>query len=246
MKKTLRLEWKRDPTGYRREDRPEVRRIPKTIAEGDGVSPGGTYLVPASGTLIDYSHAFDSTKPVFVELLNAVVPQLDIDAVLRFANRWGLPNLYHEAHVEEFYCAASDAVSVASLASLPSLATSARRRDDPMVAERFEMLRNLLVTRVRDLPRFRERIATDGSTVYQIPRTLRDFCQMELILGFPIGTCDNCEKYFAGSIHRGNRRDPHKFCKPECRKAFNNKAKKQKGAVPPTRNRVTWVQPNRR
>jgi hypothetical protein len=88
MEKRLRLEWKRDPEGYRVEER-----------------PGGTFLVPRSFRLENYSHNFDKTKLIFLELTNAFTiadPQLYLSALVHLAKRYGLPDFHHAANVNDF------------------------------------------------------------------------------------------------------------------------------------------------
>src|SRR5262245_29094627 len=103
MKKVLRLKWEICPDGYRIEERDEVRFVPKTIAHGDGVIPGGTFIVPRSGKVVPYTHEFGPTALVYVDLLNAVrrlsgTGTENLYPVECFANRWGLPDRAKEAN----------------------------------------------------------------------------------------------------------------------------------------------------
>jgi hypothetical protein len=245
MKKVLKLEWKKDPRGYRLEERKGGHTADpcwdKTLLEGL-THPGGTFLVPQSGQRESYEHDFDKRQLISLQLLNAVSPQLDrprdvvLGAVMSFANQWGMPNDHREAHVREFYSVVPEILLVLNLVA------AERLRDAPGGAKLAVQMRDRLGTATPALPAAPERVASDGSAVHQLPKTLRHYCQLELwhaveTLNVPIGTCHYCRKLFARRINRGNRKDPHEFCpvtdgvRGKCGHDFNNQKNKLKEAT---------------
>ena len=186
MEKTLRLEWKRDPAGYRIEERKEGPRPPwigfdlTPLEEAEeGLTPfemycrrnqvqrGGAFLVARSGRLESYFHDFDKTKLISLELANAY----NLGASIR------LPG---EDFRFYFRCAVApnlDAlVEFATNWGLPNVHHEAH------VGEFGPFF-------VPTLPPIRERIdsvSSDGSTVcvYRVASTLRGFCRHEFAHAF--------------------------------------------------------------
>ena len=193
MKKAPRLEWKRDPEGYLRKEQ-----------------PGGLYLlVPASGRLEEYAHDFDKTKLVFVELINACTLR-DLNDLVLFANKWGLPNVHGEAAAQEFFRLREQVIEC-----------------HHAVKKRDQSTRDAVALAMPALPRSYERFAPDGSAVHQIPSTLSGFCQLEYVhavtLDVPLGSCHNCGRLFVHRIRRGRRQDARTFCRNKCKHSFHNR-----------------------
>jgi hypothetical protein len=233
MEKTLRLEWEKDPAGY-------------WVKEG----PDGAFLVPLSGRVERYSHDFDKTNLVFLELLNAVgtarratilhrdgISLIDtfgsftaegdaVPDIVQFANKWGLPYVHHEARVEEFRGVASNTVCLLNLLAFERLSRTPHH-DSQVVTWWVNRLRSVFGA-APTLPALGpERIESD--IVYELPTTLADYCQHEFIRAFetlrvPLGKCHWCERLFARrtKLRKGER----EFCptpRGKCRHDFHNK-----------------------
>ena len=133
-------------------------------------------------------------------------------------------------------------------------------RDDPALPEYIRELLPNDNTGV-PLPRSDARVASDGSAVYELPKTLRGYCQHEFMYAFehlPMGECHYCGRHLFRLMSRGNRKDnskatgnrstqnleAHEFCPmtngvhAKCRHDFHNRERKLKDAVGATGVRI--------
>jgi hypothetical protein len=255
MEKILRLEWKKDPAGYRIEERKEGQS-PGYLQDSspEGLTPyetwcrrrdtqrGGMFLVPRSGRLENYSHNFDKTKLIFLELENAVNLGLSICLPGEDESIWLKHVLRDKVRLpgEEL----DFQPAVLNLRALVDFATNWGLPNVHHEAHVGEFGFSF----APELPAIRERVgafASDGSRVcvYRLASTLRGFCQHEYAhaiqtLKVPIGRCHYCGKLFARRLKRGDRKDKHEFCpesvnqrgkrvRGKCRHDFNNQKAKE-------------------
>jgi hypothetical protein len=202
MKIKLRLEWKRDPAGYK-----IVKRDAEASSSGplsgtifDTLQEAGHYVVPLSRNLESYFvEGPDATKPLALALANAGFSPAGI---IEFADSWGLLRWHDETPIEDFHQVIRQARQLLELLELP-----------PQSRHAIEWARG---------PALRtDKFLSDG-TLLQEPRTLLDFCLREFAqlarTKARSRRCANCQTYFFVNP----RAKEHYYCQNRCKSAAGN------------------------
>jgi hypothetical protein len=202
MKIKLRLEWKRDPAGYKIVKRDAEASLSERLSGTifDTPQEAGRYVVPLSGNLESYIvEGPDATEPLALALANAAFSPAGI---IEFADSWGLLRWHDESPIQDFHEVIRQARQLLELLELP-----------PHSRREIEWARG---------PALRtDKFLSDG-TLLQEPRTLLDFCKREFahLASTKARTrrCANCETYFFVKP----RSREHYFCQNRCRSASGN------------------------
>ena len=203
--KSLKLEWRRCPDGYRIESRKDEPGGGRCIVDIGVV--GGTFLVPCSDQLeLVPLDGPNPKNPVALAVTNIWAAADRLEAILKVAGQFGLPTEHHEANVSWFDRTAETLLVASSHA-------------------RCHGFRELLQW-LGKVPKVEEAVDPKG-VLFRRPRTLEAFVWAEFLslteLGREFRPCDYCQNMFVSAIKLGERKEGFRFCPGQpCKTLFYN------------------------